>query len=178
MSRRTVFSIAAAAVAGAGLVAVGGVAVTQAASHPAVVTAIVSPAPTTAAPTADPTTPATPATPDPTASASPQPNPRVWRAGDRVVTLQQILDFYATTKLDHADPTWYQEKAIEASCMKDEGWYFDPRMDPAHVTKPVPTDPAARLALYGSTGGGDAYRWQDAGCVGLAVHETGNDDNH
>jgi hypothetical protein len=177
MSRRAVFSVAAAVIAGAGLVAVGSVAIAQAASHPYMVAQLVTPAPTFSTPAAAPTPDAATADPAPTASAA-SPNPRAWQAGDRVVTLQQILDFYATTKLNDADPTWYQEKAIEASCMKDKGWYYDPRMDPAHVTKPGPIDPQARLALYGNTGAGDAYRWQDAGCHGLAVHETGNDDNH
>lgn len=35
-----------------------------------------------------------------------------------------------------------------------------------------------RLAMYGDTGTGAAYRWQDAGCSGYATHITGNDNMH
>ncbi|MDF2573376.1 MAG: hypothetical protein K0S05_288, partial [Agromyces sp.] len=33
-------------------------------------------------------------------------------------------------------------------------------------------------AMYGNPGLGAAYRWQDAGCHGYAVHVTGNDNMH
>jgi hypothetical protein len=33
-------------------------------------------------------------------------------------------------------------------------------------------------AMYGDTGGGAAYRWEDAGCSGYATHVTGNDNMH
>ncbi|WP_448006718.1 hypothetical protein [Agromyces bauzanensis] len=33
-------------------------------------------------------------------------------------------------------------------------------------------------AMYGDTGAGAAYRWQDAGCSGYATHVTGNDNMH
>lgn len=34
------------------------------------------------------------------------------------------------------------------------------------------------LAMYGDTGAGAAYRWEDAGCSGYATHVTGNDNMH
>ena len=33
-------------------------------------------------------------------------------------------------------------------------------------------------AMYGNAGTGAAYRWEDAGCHGYAVHVTGNDNMH
>lgn len=33
-------------------------------------------------------------------------------------------------------------------------------------------------ALWGNAGAGAAYRWEDAGCHGYAVHVTGNDNMH
>jgi hypothetical protein len=33
-------------------------------------------------------------------------------------------------------------------------------------------------AMYGDTGAGAAYRWEDAGCSGYATHVTGNDNMH
>lgn len=33
-------------------------------------------------------------------------------------------------------------------------------------------------ALWGNAGAGAAYRWEDAGCDGYAVHVTGNDNMH
>lgn len=33
-------------------------------------------------------------------------------------------------------------------------------------------------AMYGDTGTGAAYRWEDAGCSGYATHVTGNDNMH
>lgn len=33
-------------------------------------------------------------------------------------------------------------------------------------------------AMYGDTGLGAAYRWEDAGCSGYATHVTGNDNMH
>jgi len=35
-----------------------------------------------------------------------------------------------------------------------------------------------RDAMYGDTGAGAAYRWEDAGCSGYATHVTGNDNMH
>lgn len=34
------------------------------------------------------------------------------------------------------------------------------------------------LAMYGDTGTGSAYRWEEAGCAGYATHVTGNDNMH
>jgi hypothetical protein len=198
MTRRVVFSVVAGGIAAAGILWIGGMAAAQvveqehranAAAHQI---ASASPTPSTSAaatPSAAPTPDRSERSPGATEPDDADFVPfadrlRPWRAGDHVVTLAQVLAFYGVPgRLSDADPTWYQEKAITASCMAGKGWYYDPRsdarLDMTHRTDPrPPVDPAAQLALGGNTGAGDAYRWQDAGCDGLAVHETGNDDNH
>ena len=67
---------------------------------------------------------------------------------------------------------WAQELVIEVHCMAGKGWDYDPLH--GGLARVSPTTPEY-LALYGSTGGGDAYQWQNAGCVGYAVHVTGHD---
>jgi hypothetical protein len=203
MNRRVVFSIIAGGVAAGAVLWIGGMAAAQIIETRQPATALVAGA-TTGTPSAsasarddDATPPATTPSPGATDEPSPAetgPDPsdfvpfadrlRAWRPGDHVITLEQIHAFYAVPgRLNDADPTWYQEKAIEAQCMAGKGWYYDPRsdwrLDASHRNEPrPPVDPQAQLALGGDTGAGDAYRWQDAGCDGLAVHETGNDHNN
>ena len=58
------------------------------------------------------------------------------------------------------------EEAIR-SCMAEKGFgEFDDGTD------------AWWDAMYGDTGAGAAYRWEDAGCSGYATHVTGNDNMH
>ncbi|MFE5670053.1 hypothetical protein ACFQ58_00445 [Agromyces sp. NPDC056523] len=53
------------------------------------------------------------------------------------------------------------------SCMAEQGFgEFDDGTD------------AWWAAMYGDAGTGAAYRWEDAGCDGYAVHVTGNDNMH
>lgn len=79
-----------------------------------------------------------------------------------------------------------QQDLITGKCMEAQGfpyrfsyyWLRPARSFPPTTSPYSPGSPAA-LALWGSeSNAGDAYRWQDAGCHGLAVHETGMDDAH
>ena len=196
MNRRVVFGIVAGGIAAGAVLWIGGLAAAQVIESHRPATALTAgtaaPTPTASGTASADAMPSPGATdPDPAATdAVPSDfvpfadRLRAWRRGDHVVTLAQIDAFYAAPgRLHDADPTWYEEKAITAQCMADKGWYYDPRSDPkvdiAHRADPrPPLDPQAQLALNGNTGGGDAYRWQDAGCYGLAVHETGNDHNN
>lgn len=67
---------------------------------------------------------------------------------------------------------WTREIILEVHCMAGKGWDYDPLHGGLAGVSPTT---AEYLALYGDTGVGDAYRWQDAGCAGYAVHATGND---
>lgn len=104
--------------------------------------------------------------------------------------------------VDPALPTerqeWLAFQDLVRACMAEAGqeylyweWWnpdYQAPFDPAH---PEPVTPAAQpdglteaekaawtLALDGNAGGGAAYRWEDAGCWGRAVHEAGNDNMH
>ncbi|HXR45741.1 MAG TPA: hypothetical protein VN759_13075 [Pseudolysinimonas sp.] len=135
-----------------------------------------------AAGTPSPIVPPTP-TPTPTvpASAIPTDQPlaerlRPLRPGDQPPTLQQLRDFAAAMQ---GAPSWADEKAVEVACMASAGYYWDPRTtqraamtDPAQSAAPI--DAGARLALDGTPS--TPYRWQDAGCRGLGIHEKGTGD--
>lgn len=95
------------------------------------------------------------------------------KPGEALITDAQISDYYLaqspTIVGDLANTTLaIHEGQIEVRCMADKGWWYDPRY-PSGLESGSPED----LALNGNTGAGDAYRWQDAGCYGFAVHETG-----
>lgn len=70
------------------------------------------------------------------------------------------------------------------ACMADAGFdYFVPEVAEYGVD-PKPFDLAGEdvaaweLALWGDSGLGSAYRWEDAGCSGYATHVTGQDNMH
>lgn len=81
------------------------------------------------------------------------------------------------------------QRIIESECMKEKGFDY-PVEPPYFVGGPAPSEgmwpptipedrwDAAFVAMFGDTGGGADYHWEDAGCKGLAVHETGQDDVH
>ena len=80
------------------------------------------------------------------------------------------------------------QQAIQA-CMAERGFgYRIPALgefgtsledDPAMPDGLNEEERAAWLnALWGNAGAGSAYRWEDAGCHGYAVHVTGNDNMH
>ncbi|UOE43855.1 hypothetical protein [Agromyces larvae] len=76
---------------------------------------------------------------------------------------------------------WLQQSVIIAQCMAEQGfeYFFTPywqRQATSNLVSPVPVGSPAWFALTGETGAGDAYRWEDAGCQGYAVHVTGMDD--
>ena len=68
------------------------------------------------------------------------------------------------------------EAQMDVKCMADKGYYYNPITAPRKLSAYM--SPGASIALWGATGGGDAYRWQDAGCHGQSVHNTGNDNNN
>lgn len=90
---------------------------------------------------------------------------------------------------DDTDPAnteiWLTQQRIIAQCMREQG--FEHRYTAYWL---VPGDQLADrddalgnpsgddylLALWGDTGAGDDYRWEEAGCHGYAVHVTGMDD--
>jgi hypothetical protein len=90
---------------------------------------------------------------------------------------------------DDPDPAnteiWLTQQRIIAQCMREQG--FEHRYTAYWL---VPGDQLANrsdalgnpsgddylLALWGDTGAGDDYRWEEAGCHGYAVHVTGMDD--
>jgi hypothetical protein len=83
---------------------------------------------------------------------------------------------------------WLETQTITATCMQEKGyaytfepfWGRDSAVIPVMWEDTLPSSEraAARLALYGDTGGGADYHWDDAGCWGYAVHVMGNDNNH
>ena len=121
--------------------------------------------------------------PEGSASSSPSPSPyraltpayiaHTLQPGEPLITDEQINDYYLAQSpaiLGDLANTMLaiREGQLEVRCMADKGWWYDPRYR-AGLESGSPAD----LALNGNTGAGDAYRWQDAGCYGFAVHQTG-----
>ncbi|MGW9631086.1 hypothetical protein ACWGST_10310 [Agromyces sp. NPDC055520] len=90
---------------------------------------------------------------------------------------------------DPALPTerqnWLDFQQLVRECMAEAGheylyWeWWNPAAQSAEPAGLSDDERAAwRLALDGNAGGGAAYRWEDAGCWGRAVHESGNDNMH
>ena len=82
-----------------------------------------------------------------------------------------------------------QTHAIVALCMQDAGFDYTYTMWWSHaptpgifeswvMSLPETEQAGADLALYGDTGAGADYHWDDAGCWGNAVHVMGNDNAH
>ena len=134
-----------------------------------------------------PSSPALTVTPSPSPTAYLGPQPLV---GSTPSTSDAEIMAYAMSAAWASDDpqnakVWGQEQILTVTCMAGKGWDYDPRITLAPFASRAPGeqptltwDPAAWLALSGNTGAGDAYRWQDAGCEGYAVHATGNDDNN
>ena len=62
---------------------------------------------------------------------------------------------------------WATFQDVIRACMAEKGFgEFDDGTD------------AWRDAMFGDAGTGAAYRWEDAGCDGYAVHVMGNDNMH
>lgn len=95
---------------------------------------------------------------------------------------------------DDPDPAnteiWLTQQRIIAQCMREQGFEYRytaywlvpgdqlANRDDALGNQPYVGGSAYSLAIGGDTGGGDDYRWEDAGCTGYAVHVTGMDDAH
>ena len=188
MNHRTVFSIVAAgalsvaAITGASAAAI---AASSATPHE-------DPGPATSLPQT-PSAPASAPTPTPTSTppfAAGTDVARPLQPGDILITEEQIravvygvddqirqTEPYKSAPVDTANlETQITQLTMEVSCMAGKGFYYNPITRPGKLSGY--TEPSAGTALWGNTGGGDAYRWQDAGCHGKAVHETGNDNNH
>jgi hypothetical protein len=80
---------------------------------------------------------------------------------------------------------------FEKECMRAQGFdWQDAAFDPAPPGSSQPGTirwtegqnlqvvAALNDALFGTTGPGDTYRWEEAGCHGYAVHMSGNDGKH
>ena len=123
-------------------------------------------APPTSAPGTAPPTP-TPGSDDP---ASEKRAPEVPRGGVPPTAEEQRA--------------WLAFQDIVGECMADAGqqylyWeWWNPGPDTSNRLQAMPADlttdeaVAWEFALNGDSPGGDAYRWQDAGCWGYAVHVT------
>lgn len=125
---------------------------------------------TTALPTPDAWEPP----PQPTGMFPSQRRADVLQPDDVLVTRDELVD-YAEGNEWRVFPEQVQEWASLGSlivqCMADAGFWYDPRVPPTVVNAAEPD--GWRAAFGGSTGAGDSYRWQDAGCGGRAIHELG-----
>ncbi|MFB9308258.1 hypothetical protein BJY17_002277 [Agromyces hippuratus] len=93
------------------------------------------------------------------------------------------------TPVDPEAPTereiWLEFQQRVRDCMAEAGHeylYFEWWNPDGSEAQPLDLTEAERaewtLALDGNAAGGAAYRWEDAGCWGRAVHESGNDNMH
>lgn len=80
---------------------------------------------------------------------------------------------------------WLEFQQRVRDCMAEAGHeylYFEWWNPDGAGAQPLDLTEAERaewaLALDGDAAGGAAYRWEDAGCWGRAVHESGNDNMH
>ena len=94
--------------------------------------------------------------------------------GDHAVAVARAAGTPLSAPLPEPDPNalteaeeWAAFQEAIRSCMTERGFgEFDDGTD------------AWWDAMYGDAGTGAAYRWEDAGCDGYAVHVTGNDNMH
>jgi len=137
------------------------------------------------------------ATPTPTARASEPPTgstptPTPAPEGDRRVSEEQAPGGPPSMPDPDAAPpsaaereAWLEFQQLVRTCMAEAGhqylyWeWWNPGPDTSNRFPAMPADltpdefAAWELALHGDAMGGKKYRWQDAGCWGYAVHETG-----
>lgn len=94
--------------------------------------------------------------------------------GDHAVAVARAAGTPLSAPLPEPDPdalTWEEEaaaySAVVESCMAELGFGLN-------------SDGTAAWddAMWGDTGAGAAYRWEEAGCAGYATHVTGNDNMH
>lgn len=150
-----------------------------------------TPRPTQPAPSAPPSAaPGTPApTPGPTPAPTDEPAPPTAddEASEPPAPGGPPTD--GTRPIEPPTPdeqeTWLAFQQLVRECMADAGheylyWeWWNPAPDASNRFPAMPDDltpeqyAAWELALHGETGSGDAYRWEDGGCWGAAVHATG-----
>lgn len=95
-----------------------------------------------------------------------------------------------TSPQDAADARIVNEQQrLIAECMLEHGFAYPVGL-PSFITGELPASArwldtltpeqrdAANAVLWGDSGLGAEYRWEDAGCVGRAVHLTGQDGVH
>ncbi|KRC61369.1 hypothetical protein ASE14_10810 [Agromyces sp. Root81] len=126
--------------------------------------------------------------------------------GDKAEAEARAAGKPLTAPVPDDDPTqpterqvWLDFQDLVRACMTEAGqeylyweWWNPVYQEPIDLANPdAPRNPPAQpeglteaekaawtLALDGNAGGGAAYRWEDAGCWGRAVHESGNDNMH
>ena len=123
--------------------------------------------------------------PHPTSAASPNSVAESAEPAESADPLESAA-FTAMTSAEQAEAKeWLETQRITASCMKDKGfdytfvpwWKIDRSLRPVSWVNTLPESEraAAFAALWGDTGAGADYHWDDAGCWGYAVHIMGND---
>ncbi|MGH3703317.1 MAG: hypothetical protein ACRDT9_01690 [Agromyces sp.] len=102
-------------------------------------------------------------------------------AGQPLGAAETPVDPEAATERE----TWLAFQQLVRDCMAESGHeylYWEWWNSDGAGAQPLDLTEAQRaewsLALDGNAGGGAAYRWEDAGCWGRAVHESGNDNMH
>ncbi|MET0990153.1 MAG: hypothetical protein ABWY54_05865 [Glaciihabitans sp.] len=101
--------------------------------------------------------------------------------------LASIPRDWPAAEVEHAT-IWLQQQEIIADCMDDAGftytyqayWSLEPGSlrSPSNASLSAAEREREQFALWGATGGGPDYHWEDAGCHGYAVHVTGQDNAH
>ena len=94
--------------------------------------------------------------------------------GDHAVAVARAAGSPLSAPVPEADPN--------APTEAEELRSFDEAIQSCMAEKGFGTDDDGQEswwdAMYGDTGAGAAYRWEDAGCSGYATHVTGNDNMH
>lgn len=130
------------------------------------------PLPTT---TALPTPEAWEPRPQPTGMFPSERRADVLQPDDVTVTREELVD-YAEGNAWRVFPEqvqqWASVESLVVQCMADAGFWYDPRVPYTVVTADEPDGWRTAIAGVG-TGAGDAYRWEDTGCGGWAIHELG-----
>ncbi|HEY8318896.1 MAG TPA: hypothetical protein VIG76_08700 [Amnibacterium sp.] len=147
-----------------------------------------SPTPTTPDPSPSPVAPSpaqTTTAPDPAPSGTTQ---LITHAGWHDITRDQLHSYVVATSWGMGDPTngaiWEEQAWLDKQCMASKGYLFDP-ISVGRGTGTTYGDSGLtpeqlqgyQEAMYGPST--DApYDWRTAGCHGLSVHETGQDNAH
>jgi hypothetical protein len=136
--------------------------------------------PTAPGSTPEPTSPAAPPTSAPDTGPTPMPGTDDPASDKRALEVPRG----GVPPTAEEQRTWLAFQDIVRECMADAGqqylyWeWWNPGPDTSNRFQGMPADLTAgeevawEFAMHGDSPGGDAYRWQDAGCWGSAVHVT------